>query len=242
MSTISLVFAGNRQIGLECLTLLLEAGITPTGLLLPRGERASHNAEFQSLLPDVPMSEGKNINPETVTGWRPDYLVSVHFPHIIPGNILDIPKMGTLNLHPAYLPWNRGWHTPTWAIYEGTPFGATLHWVDKGLDSGPIALQRKVDIAENDTAHTLYQRALAEELELFLEAIPMLVTHSLPKIPQKENGTTHKKEEIGRIRRLHDDMTLEHLSRTARALTTNDPNEASYFEHGGEIHYIRSAA
>lgn len=238
MSTISLVFAGNRQIGLECLTLLLEAGITPAGLLLPEGENASHNEYFRTLIPDVPVLEGKEIDAGAVAAWKPDYLISVHFPHIIPRDVLSVPVVGTLNLHPAYLPWNRGWHTPTWSIYERTPFGATLHWIDEGMDTGPIALQKEVRHEEHDTAHTLYQRALQAERDIFQEAIPLLVTHSLPRIPQEGKGTSHKKADIERIRCLHDNMTLEALSRTARALTTNNPEEASYFEHDGERLYI----
>lgn len=239
MSTISLVFAGNRQIGLECLKLLLGAGITPSGLLLPEGDDASHNEHFRKLLPGVPVLEGKNIDVAAIASWKPDYIVSVHFPHIIPKNVLTIPTVGTLNLHPAYLPWNRGWHTPTWAIYERTPFGATLHWIDEGVDTGPLALRKKVDVFEHDTAHTLYQRALQAEYELFREAIPMLVNRSLPRVPQELGGTNHRKTDIENIRRLHDEMTLEDLSRTARALTTSNPDEAAYFEEVGDRIYVR---
>ena len=89
-----------------------------------------------------------------------DYIVSVHFPYIIPPEVLAIPSIGSLNLHPAFLPYNRGWHTPSWAILEDTPYGATLHWIDEGVDTGDIAISRQLETRVSDTAHTLYQRAL----------------------------------------------------------------------------------
>jgi methionyl-tRNA formyltransferase len=153
----------------------------------------------------------------------------VHFPHIIPSALLNIPSIGALNLHPAYLPWNRGWHTPTWAIYDQTPYGATLHWIDEGLDTGPIALQKRIDILDSDTADALYQRALAAEEELFAEAIPLLLEGTLPKIPQDGEGTSHKKKDIASLRELSNDMTSEEIERRTRALTTNNSDEAAFF-------------
>jgi methionyl-tRNA formyltransferase len=225
MSTISICYAANRQIGVDCLKLLLEADISPTALLLP--ENGSHNTQLQDLLPEIPVSIGRKIAPEKVAGS--DYLISVHFPHIIPQEIIDLPKIGTLNLHPAYLPWNRGWHTPTWAIMDGTPYGATLHWIDEGVDTGPIALQQKIEVQDTDTANELYQRALAVEIAVFAEAIPMIKEGVLPQIPQEGEGTSHTKKDIQSIRELSHTMSTEELDRRTRALTTNNPDEAAYF-------------
>ena len=72
-----------------------------------------------------------------------DYIICVHFPYIVPREILSIPKYGVTNLHPAYLPYNLGWHTPSWAILENTPIGATLHYMDECVDTGDIIHQKK---------------------------------------------------------------------------------------------------
>lgn len=225
MSTISIVYAANRLIGVDCLKMLLQAGLKPSTLLLP--ENGSHNEELLALLPDIPTSIGKTIDTTLVN--NSDYLISVHFPHIIPQEIIDLPRIGALNLHPAYLPWNRGWHTPTWAIYDGTPYGATLHWIDQGLDTGPIALQKEINVLKDDTADALYQRALAAELEVFTEAIPLIKTNALPRIPQVGAGTSHLKKDIESIRELSKSMTPEEIDRRTRALTTNNPEEAPYY-------------
>ena len=93
-----------------------------------------------------------------------DYIFGIHFPHIIPKQLLDIPKIGFLNLHPSYLPYNKGWHTPSWAIMENTPVGATLHYMSEALDEGDIIAQQRVAILPEDTANTLYARILDTEL------------------------------------------------------------------------------
>ena len=225
MSTISICYAANRQIGLDCLKLLIEADIRISGLLLPEG--GDQNDAMQLLLPSVPVSIGTSIDPACIAGS--DYLISVHFPHIISSALLDIPSVGALNLHPAYLPWNRGWHTPTWAIYDGTPYGATLHWIDEGLDTGPIALQERIDVLDTDTADALYKKALAAEVEVFAEAIPLLLEGTLSKTPQEGEGTSHKKKDLASLRELSNDMTSEEIERRTRSLTTNNPDEAAFF-------------
>ena len=225
MSTISICYAANRQIGLDCLKQLIDAEIRISALLLP--ENGELNAAMRALVSDVPVSIGKTIDPQLVEGS--DYLLSVHFPHIIPQGIIDIPSVGSLNLHPAYLPWNRGWHTPTWAIYDQTPYGATLHWIDDGLDTGPIALQKCIDVLDSDTANVLYQRALASELEVFAEAVRLIQEGVLPSIPQEGEGTSHRKKDIESLRALTSEMSTEEIDRRIRALTTNNPEEAAYF-------------
>ncbi|NOS67633.1 MAG: hypothetical protein HOO67_04695, partial [Candidatus Peribacteraceae bacterium] len=149
-----IVYAANRRIGAECLRMLVDAGITPVALMIPNGPEAEATDDMRKLLPTVPVFLGKDGVKEAIQklpALAPQYLLSVHFPLILPPEILAVPSAGTLNLHPAFLPWNRGWHTPSWAILDGTPYGATLHWIDSGVDTGPIALQRQIEIQPTET-------------------------------------------------------------------------------------------
>ena len=206
-----IVFAGNRPIGLQCLCLLLESDIRPIGLMVADGKQAECGDAMRALVPNIPVLSGKTFRESEgirlLQSLTPDYILSVHFPYILPKAIIDLPRIGTLNLHPAYLPYNRGWHTPTWAIVEGTPYGATLHWIDEGIDTGDIALQKQIPVLTTDTAHSLYLRALKTELEILSEAIPMLILGSLPRIPQVGTGTVHRKSDIESLRRL-DHLTM----------------------------------
>jgi len=245
MNRPSLVFAGNRKIGLECLKLLLQSDWPPVALIIAKGRSAECAEEMKALLPDVPVLEGAEFRSDRglrlLRRLSPDYILSVHFPYIIPPAVLQIPRIGVLNLHPAYLPYNRGWHTPSWAIIEGTPYGATLHWVDEGIDTGDIALRKEIPVLPSDTAHTLYQRVLRAELDLFREAIPLMMSRSLPKIPQTEKGTTHMKQDLARIQRLdlHASMKVIDVLNLLRGLTTNTWDEAAWFEVDGVKYRVR---
>jgi methionyl-tRNA formyltransferase len=240
-----LVYAANRRIGAACLRALLDAGWPPVALVVAAGRSAECSDEIRALLPEVPVFAGKEFRePGGVQALREleaDYLVSVHFPYIIPPEVLDLARIGTLNLHPAYLPYNRGWHTPSWAILDGTPYGGTLHWVDEGLDTGQIALQRRVDVRPNDTANGLYQRVLAAEEELFIEAIPLMRERRLPRLPQPSGGSAHVKADLTAVRRLDLEAVqpVEETLRRLRALTTNSWEEAAYFEVDGRRYAVR---
>jgi methionyl-tRNA formyltransferase len=242
----AIVLAANRDIGLQALRRLIAAQMTPVALLLPSPPLADGAVEaMRLLLPLQQVLTGKSFRqPAGIARLRSlgiDYLLSVHFPYVLPAEVLDIPRIGTLNLHPAYLPYNRGWHTPSWAIAEQTPYGATLHWVDESLDTGDIALQRHVPVRPSDTADALYQRVLRAELELLDEAIPALRAGTLPRVPQSGQGSSHRKGDLESMRRLDlsESGTYELLLRRLRALTTNRWEEAAWFEHGGDRFLVR---
>ena len=98
---------------------------------------------------------------------EPDYIISCGYQHIVPESILTIPTKGCLNLHPAYLPYNRGANPNVWSIIEGTPAGVTLHYMDPGIDTGDIVARRKVETAFSDSGKDLHKRLEDAQLELF---------------------------------------------------------------------------
>ncbi len=234
-----LAYAGNRRIGVAGLRTLLELGWRPCALILPSGAAAEGIEEMQALAPEVPIIEREAIRELRALGM--DYLLSVHYPHKFPLEVLGLPAIGTLNLHPAFLPYNRGWHTPSWAILDKTPFGASLHWVDDGIDTGDIALRREIAVTPADTAHGLYQRVLRLEEELLREAVPLMMQKRLPRQPQEPGGTTHVRRDLAPLQRIDPGRhvpigaLIDHL----RALTTSRPEEAAYFETGGRRYRVR---
>ena len=245
-----IALAANRHLGYQALHTLLDADIVPCALLLAKGRSADEWAEnmassVANLDVDVPIIRGKRFREaegiNELAALKPDYIISVHFPYIVPADVLAIPTLGTLNLHPAYLPYNRGWHTPSWAIADGTPYGATLHWMDEGVDTGDVALQRQVDVHANDTADSLYQRVLELELEVFRDAIPFLKSGMMPRQPQAGRGTAHSKRDLANRQCLNLDrpQTVRQTLRTLRALTTSSWEEAAYFEQDGVKYHVQ---
>lgn len=130
---------------------------------------------------------------------KADFLISVHWDKIFTRDELKAPKEGCLNLHNSYLPWNRGAHACTWAIADQTPHGATMHWLDEGVDTGPIFHRERLQVREGETADELYQRTAELEVKVFTESMRMLLAGQRPRLPQVGMGSFHKKKDFERL-------------------------------------------
>ncbi len=249
--SVRLLFAGDRAIAVEALQFLVESGVEIVGLALPGEGKASHARELMAMCPDL--DEGRiwrgtafrtAEGVEAMRRLEVDYMLSVHFPLLVPKEVLEIPRLGVLNLHPAYLPFNRGWHTATWAILDGSKIGATLHFMSEGVDTGDIVARREVVVRPEDTADVLYQRVLEAELEMFKEAWPAVVSGDYERLEQDLcEGSSHQRrdlEESG-VRRIDVDAEVRagELLRRLRGLTTNRVEEAAYFEEGGSRYLVQ---
>jgi methionyl-tRNA formyltransferase len=200
---------------------------------------------MRALVPDALVVTGEAHRDEEVLArlraLEIDYLLSVHYPRLFPQPLLDVPRVGAVNLHPAWLPFNRGWHTPSWAILDGTPYGATLHWMVEEADAGDIAVRRELAVSPADTANSLYQKVLETELEVLREAIPLMASGTLPRVPQEPGGTRHRRRELEAARVLDGDASLP-VRRTLdvlRALTTSVPAEAALVTIDGRRYRVR---
>jgi len=237
--------AGDREVAVEALKVLLDGGIVPVVLMVPQNARNVVDHMCKLVGPEVPVIwSGRRLSEaemETLMRLRLDYLLSVHYPYVFSEDVLRVARIGGLNLHPAYLPWNRGWHTPSWAIIEGTPMGATLHWMVRDVDAGDIAFQTRVDPEPHDTAHSLYQKVLRAEIRLLADAIPAMKAGTVPRRQTSESGTFHVKKDLEAIRRmdLNKKCRVGDVIDLLRALTTNQPSEAAYFETNGRRYRVR---
>lgn len=237
------IFAGDRNIAVNVLQHLVSEGHRPSALMVSGDARSTHAEELIALsqLPDNLIFKGTDFkdNIETIKELQPDYIIGIHFPYIIFKEVLEIPKVGFLNLHPAYLPYNRGWHTPSWAILEGTPIGATLHFMSEKLDAGDIVHQKQLNVLPNDTANSLYQRLKDLEFDVFKEVLPSIISLNPSRKPQDlTTGTSHNKKDLFKADVQMIDLDNEYNARgiinQLRALTTNSLDEASYFVEGGK--------
>lgn len=230
-------FAGDRKISCAILKFIISKGFKPSVLFVSDCDKASHDDELIEIsgLDESLIFRGNEFkNPKVIeflSSLELDYIFGIHFPYIVPVEILVLPKIGVVNLHPAYLPYNKGWHTPSWAIIEGYPYGATLHFMDESLDEGDIIHQKKMEVYPIDTANSLYKRVLKLEEEVFYEAFDSLVKLKPNRIKQINEGTSHQKKDLKSIQKI--DFTensngIEFINKI-RALTTNDQNESAYF-------------
>lgn len=235
-------FAGDRNISCILLKFLIKKGHSPLVLFVSGGVNATHDQELIDIagIDKTHIFTGNNFrNSEHIEQLKElelDYIFGIHFPYIIPKEVLEIPKIGFLNLHPAYLPYNKGWHTPSWAILDKTPYGATLHFMEEALDEGDIIYQKKLKVLPQDTADTLYQRALMLEEEVFYEAFETLITMKPSRKRQQKRGTSHVKRDLHKLQQidLNHECHPEEFIDKLRALTTNKESEAAYFIKDGK--------
>jgi methionyl-tRNA formyltransferase len=125
---------------------------------------------------------------------KADLCVMAYVTLFVPEEVLHLPTHGTIQYHPSLLPRHRGPSSINWPIIQGeTTTGLTIFWPDKGLDTGPILLQKKVDILDTDTLGSLYfDKLYPMGVEALLEAVDMVRHGTAPKIPQDNTQATYE--------------------------------------------------
>ncbi len=125
-----------------------------------------------------------------------DWIISYGYRHIISNLIIDKVKNPIINLHISYLPFNRGAHPNYWSFKENTPKGVTIHFIDAGIDTGPILIQKKIKFFEEKTLNTTYIRLKKELEELFYASFDKIISKQMLAYPQKGMGSYHKKNDL----------------------------------------------
>lgn len=114
---------------------------------------------------------------------RYDLGVSWFYRHILRPSHLAALRYGVVNSHISHLPFGRGSAPNVWAIYGQEPAGVTLHWIDAGVDTGPIIAQEMVKVEPTDTGESLYRRLCDEMATLFMREWPKFRA-AYPNFPQ----------------------------------------------------------
>src|SRR5947199_5276345 len=140
---------------------------------------------------------------EEIHALTPDVIVVMAYGQILPSDILEVPKITCLNLHASLLPRWRGAAPIQAAIAAGDRnTGITVMYMDEGLDTGDILLQRAVDILPNDTGGSLHDRLAQIAPEILLQSLVLLAKRSAARIPQENALATYApklEREDGRI-------------------------------------------
>lgn len=124
------------------------------------------------------------------------FLISYGYRHIISKDILDYFPNRAINLHISYLPWNRGSDPNFWSFVDGTPKGVTIHFMDEGIDTGDIIVQRQVELdVETETLRSSYNKLHDNLKELFKQHWPAIKSGTCSRTPQPRTGTSHRTDE-----------------------------------------------
>jgi methionyl-tRNA formyltransferase len=133
----------------------------------------------------------------------PDAVVIIAYGQIIPARLIEIPRLGWINLHGSLLPKYRGAAPIHWAIASGeTRTGLTTMRIDAGLDTGPTLLKHETEIAPDETAPQLYARLAEAGAPLIVQTLRGLASGTIAPTPQDNSQATLApplKKEDGRI-------------------------------------------
>ncbi|MCX7913291.1 MAG: methionyl-tRNA formyltransferase [Thermodesulfovibrionales bacterium] len=190
---------GQAAFGEKVLEALLNKGENVVGVFAPP-DPPDKPSGIKKLAEDrgIPIFQPQNMkDPEVYNIFvklQPDLNVMAFVTDIIPQKILDLPKFKTIQYHPSLLPKHRGGSAIHWAIIKGeTKTGLTIFWPDKGIDTGPILLQKEVEILPDDTTGSLYFNKLFPlGIEAIIEAVEMVKKGVAPRIPQDDSQATYE--------------------------------------------------
>jgi len=140
---------------------------------------------------------GRLKNDDVLDRWadtRPDLCVMAFVTHILPERVIDLPAHGTIEYHPSLLPRHRGRSAINWAVRMGDSVtGLTVFRVDRGIDTGPILLQKETPIAPDDTVGSLYfDRLFPMGVDALVEAARLVERGEAPRIAQDEALATYE--------------------------------------------------
>jgi len=190
---------GQAAFGEQVLAKLLEEGREVVGVSAPAGtpERPDPLAALaaQKGLPfcvtrDLKKDDGYNA----YEALKPDLNVMAFVTDILAEQVLYTPKLGTIQYHPSILPRHRGASAMNWAVIQGeTKTGLTVFWPDKGIDTGPVLLQKEVEVGPDETMGGLYfQKLFPMGVDAMAEAVALVEAGKAPELGQDESQATYE--------------------------------------------------
>jgi len=197
-----IVFMGTPEFSVPSLRALLQSDDTVVGVFTQpdrpkgRGGRVQMSPVKEVALEHhIPVFQPIKIRRdglEDLQTLAPDLCVTAAFGQILSQAILDVPKIGTVNVHASLLPRHRGAAPVNWAILQDDKTtGVTTMLTDAGIDTGDMLLKREVPISDQDTAGTLLATLSHTGAELLIETIRRLKADDCPREKQDETAMTY---------------------------------------------------
>lgn len=258
------VFMGTPRFAVPSLAVLAESVDVTLVLCNPdrpagRGRSvASPPVKGEAVRRGIPVFQPEKArHPDAVAriaAEAPDLIVVVAYGHILPKSILDIPRLGCINVHASLLPKYRGAAPINWAVARGeTVTGITIMRMDEGMDTGPMLHVREMPIGEEDTAETMFSKLSVLGAEALREALRKLREGTLDETPQdaalatyapmlkKEHGRIGWSRPAGEVRNLVRGMTpwpsafALHAGKTLKVLSSAVAGESGGAGEPGEV-------
>ena len=244
-----IVFMGTPDFAVPSLRALIDAGYDVVGAICqpdrPKGrghKLAACPVKEAAIAAGIPVFQPERIKrPEGVAMLRalaPDLCVTAAFGQLLSQEILDIPPLGTINVHSSLLPRHRGSAPVNWSVIMGDEVtGVTTMCTDRGMDTGDILLKEETPIGEKETAGELTDRLAAIGADLLIRTLRELEAGTLVRTLQNPDEATYEPKmdkELGRIDFSRPAREIDRLVRGTTpwpgAFTTLDGQTVKVFE------------
>ena len=204
-----IIVNGQQAFGKAVLEALLDKGEEVVAVFSAPdkpGRKPDPLKEF-ALARDLPVHQPPSFKApevrEQIQALNPDLAVMAFVTLLVPEAVLDAPTHGTIQYHPSLLPLHRGPSSINWPIIFGeTRTGLSIFWPDDGLDTGPILLQKEVEISADDTLGSIYfDKLFPLGVAAMLEAVDLVRDGAAPKVAQDDPLATYeswcRKDDVG---------------------------------------------
>ncbi|WP_027084226.1 methionyl-tRNA formyltransferase [Cohnella panacarvi] len=239
-----ILFMGTPQFAVPSLNLLLEQGYDVAAVVTQPDRPVGRKRELTP--PPVKafaLERGLTVlqpeklrSPEgvaAVTAVAPELIVTAAYGQILPKSVLDLPRLGCLNVHGSLLPRYRGGAPIQRSIINGeTVTGVTLMYMAEGLDTGDMIASIEVPIADEDTSGTMFDKLSIAGARLLGEWLPRIAAGEAPRVPQRHEDSTYAPNLSRDDERLDWNATSRELFNRVRGL---NPMAGGFTQLNGEV-------
>jgi len=231
-----IVIVGQGPFGEKVLQTLIQKGEDVVGTFSPpdkRGEAMKVLAEKSGITFFRPnLMKDPQVH-DAYVKLKPELAILAFVTDIIPEKLLAVPSLGTICYHPSILPRHRGASAINWAIIQGdTRTGLTIFWADKGIDTGPILLQKEVEIGLDETTGSVYfNKLFPMGVDAVVETVELIKKGKAPRIPQDDSKATYEPPCDDRVAAVNFEKPIKDIYNLIRGC---DPQPGAYTTYQGK--------
>ncbi len=229
----NIIFLGEDSFSAAVLKSLIDNNYKILAVFSPIYNNNNHaRLEYLCKVHNIKYERVSNINSIdcqiAMASLNPDLICVCHFEKILKKNILDIPKLGSINLHPSLLPKYKGLSPQHWPVINGdNETGITIHFIDENIDTGDIIIQEKIPLSGNEYISELQLKMIPLYKKSYLSALNTFKSEKKTIKPQNPISGSY----FGRLSREHREIKLELGCRNAYNLirAVSSPYQGAYY-------------
>ena len=227
------VFMGTPALAVPALRALVERGHLVAGVYTKLDRRAGRGRKLRASPVKIfaeehglPVFQPSSLRKDSeaarsdLAGLAPDAVIVAAYGLFLPEELLRLPRLGCLNIHPSLLPRHRGPSPVATAILDGDEAsGVTIMLLDEGVDTGPILAQRETRISEFETAEELTERLFGLGSELLIDTLDSWEVGQIVTTPQNDDDASFTRRLEREDGRIDWSQSADSIARRVRAFT-----------------------